>query len=657
MAKTPLTDNVQKGDDLARDCLHLLEDARAERADVEDAILDERSFLYDQNHYFDQEDRQRRNDRIRPRGRETYSKHRRKKAQIGGGNIHLYVRPVDAGPDIPMSDVSRRVLEHDILNPRKHYKRLRKRMVSSALASRVGAMALDFEPGIGPWGEIVPRLMDPLNLYWAPGWHDHDDLTCPWTMEVKRIRPEDAQRMKSWKNTSKLTPDDGTQLDGGRPGRFAFHDTLESAASGAAGPGPWPRKDFATILVIYFTNDESRKTVERDEITLEPRDRFMACTTQGCPGEFRVPDGSVLPVFGSSAMMEEPMEGGIPVPPCPICGSVMERADKVRPTLSMLSYPRGRMVVVAPFSAGGIVLFDDAWPIPMRHAPYMVYRCYDDPYRQIGSCDTTLDWDMQLISNSLLRFGYEQMSRSGVVMVVSDGNLTDGTSEQTWQKTDEAYQVAYWNGMGSPHISFHQSQGLPSQWNAYYGAVQGNLRTDQGTNDLGLTPDKSRDIAASSIAQQSELGEVPVEDHREDLGEVESGFFGVWWDMILATWPIERFRRLFNDDPQLMQAVQMLLSDSAPNLDVQVLGEPSWDKIDGELTQALNAILASPYPELMLQIMVQAARIPPSIAQQLMGTLMQARASQTAQPQPNQNGKPPQSGNGKPRPEVSAAAA
>jgi hypothetical protein len=652
--------NAQTEQEIAQESRKLFEEWTGYHADLFESMDDCRAFLYDQQHYYDQEERQRRNDRLRPRGRETYSKHRRKKAQIGGSGINLYLRPIDQVNDPKIADYGRRTMEADVRNPRKRYKRLRKRMVSSALAAYTGAMALDFEPRIGPFGEIMPRLVDPKNLGWAPGWHDHDDPTCPWTQEAKRSSVVAVQSMKGvpgWKNLDKLAPDDGTGADDEANRNFDALDTLQDGASAAPSPGPWTRREHVTLLYTWYTQDlRTRKTIEKNEVVLEPKKRYMACTNPDCDGRLRTEDGSELPTFGTSQLGEEPMPGGVPVPPCPICGSVMERVDKEKPTVSELAYPDGRLTVVAPFVAGGLVLYDGKWPVKLRHAPYMVYRCYDHPYRQHGSCDTIVDWDLQLISNSLLRLGYEGMSRSGAIMVVQDGVLTDGASEKPWQPTDEMVQVAYWNGMGSPNVSFHQPQGLPAAWSAYYNSIQANLRTDQGTNDLGLTPDKSRDIAASSIQMQSELGEIPVQDQIDDLHDVESGFFGLWWDYIRATWPPERFRRLFGDDMEAMTAIQSFMSADIPNFDVMVMGDASWDAVDGQTMNALNTVLSSPMPQLAMRFLVRVARIPPAIAQEFEAMLAMQAQQQPPEPSPNGNGPPPKkaSGNGQPRPEVSA---
>jgi hypothetical protein len=149
---------------------------------------------------------------------------------------------------------------------------------------------------------------------------------------------------------------------------------------------------------------------------------------------------------------------------------------------------------------------------------------------------------------------------------------------------------------------------------------------------------------------------VPVQDHIDDLNDVESGFFGLWWDYIRATWPPERFRRLFGD-AEAAGALQAFLSSDIPNFDVMVMGDPTWDAVDGQTMNALNTVLASPAPQLAMRFLVRVARIPPAIAQEFEAMLaMQAANAPPGEPSKNGNGPPGKpGGNGQPRPEVSAA--
>jgi hypothetical protein len=105
-----------------------------------------------------------------------------------------------------------------------------------------------------------------------------------------------------------------------------------------------------------------------------------------------------------------------------------------------------------------------------------------------------------------------------------------------------------------------------------------------------------------------------------------------------------------------MTAIQSFMSADIPNFDVMVMGDASWDAVDGQTMNALNTVLSSPMPQLAMRFLVRVARIPPAIAQEFEAMLAMQAQQQPPEPSPNGNGPPPKkaSGNGQPRPEVSA---
>jgi hypothetical protein len=209
----------------------------------------------------------------------------------------------------------------------------------------------------------------------------------------------------------------------------------------------------------------------------------------------------------------------------------MERTDT-----TFLKYPNGRLRIVAP--AQGRLFYDGPWPEDTRSYQYLQWRPYEHPTEHLGQNDVALHATKQAILDSLTRFGYEQMRTSQRLIVVGGGHDGMGlvnANGRPYRLSDDYGSLAYTKAQNVDGlIKEFQGAGIPSGLPALYNLVYQSLQSTLGFTDFGLTPDRSKDIAAASLQKIEEVGEIPVTDHRDVLNDEESVFKGVCLDKWIA---------------------------------------------------------------------------------------------------------------------------
>ncbi len=560
-------------------------DAMHVREDYDKAIGEELDFSLKLRHYVDDAGETRDRRRIQPKGRELISKLRHKVGEITKDR-YITVKPVDKTTDPKSADAAKWVLEYDTKNPQKDFDQVVDDWVTCALAGRLGMFTLDYIPGIGAFGgEIVPRVMDPRHGWWTPGWKNPHDLTCPWFIELRRMRLSDIRKMKDagWKNVEEVHEDGGIG-EMAQTAQSVLPGTVSFPRGTAATPVPGmglaePR---ATVLLAWFKNDDTRteRMKENGLRKLRPDQRYLKCPT--CQYEDRHTPGEELPAH--------------PELLCPTCGMVMDRVDQEIETDQVLAYPNGRLTIVAPFS-DDTVLYDDNWPIKIRSFPYFPLHGYPHPLEQIGMSDTAYDWSLQLITDALLRQAYEQMSENREIIVAPVDGLVDADGEP-WQFADTQGRIAYWTAQGSPGVQFLQGHGVSPGWREIFGQVQSVLMRDMGTSDIAIGSENTRNIPVGTVRAMQETGEVPVEHHKRRMWRALSIALGVWLDMIRDTWTEERMVRLSPENGQ--EFFQSIRGSDIPNADIEVTAEPSLGRVDAQEIQALQQVFSAPPPQMKL---------------------------------------------------------
>ncbi len=138
--------------------------------------------------------------RIRYKGRELFSKIRRIVADVTAAPLYIDAIPVETDSmqsDDPLTaEDAKYALEQDVRSADKGFDVYLERMVLGAVSARAWGMAVDFEPDIAPFGEVLFRNVDPTKLFRTPGYQDLWDSRLPWLIEEVQMRLSDAKALE-----------------------------------------------------------------------------------------------------------------------------------------------------------------------------------------------------------------------------------------------------------------------------------------------------------------------------------------------------------------------------------------------------------------------------------------------------------------------------
>lgn len=597
------------------------DDCERHYGEFDDAQAEEAAFGLQLNHYLWKGTNRRDTSELAPVTADLFDLIRHKVAVVADQPIFISCLPVDQLEDPLRAEDARFVLEWEVNNPLKRYRQLRRRLVMGAFAARSWALWLDWHPYIGAYGEIVPRLVNPSRLRVAPGWQDMHDMTCPYVIEARDLRIQDVRRMQSqqqgdggWQNTDQViadvlvssTPRWGSASPDGSP---VLASDVTPTARGSL------RK--TARLLFWWGRYGQEKDDYQKVYELPAQDEYMACMSCG-----RVElDHWRMPGVEPSDQNSEGIPGPLPDTgnDCPECeargvSSPLERIAHVSEEWSALRYPKGRLVIVAPGS--NVVLYDGSWPCPTRSFPGMIFKCYDHMEEPLGLSDTALHWDSQLVLDALTRSGYWQMIRNQDLILTEHGGLFKADGVTPFEFTDEHGAIAYWKSPLTAKATSHfQGSGISPGLAVLYKMVRDTMAANRGSNDLGLTPDASRNIPASTISQLSQMGEIPTKDHQLALENEESVVFGCWLDMAIHYWTDERAVRTMGPDGAIR--IRRLKGDDLPNVDVVVSSGHQIDSNKIQQYEAFSRWLADSdaHPAARM-VGAQILNIPPSLVRE-----------------------------------------
>lgn len=600
--------------------------------------VDNYRFLYKFDHYEDRNANECDRRRVKPRGRQSAAKHRHKIAQVMKQAYHLTTRPVDMVTDPQEAAAARWWLQYKIEDPQRLFKRKLRRALSLAMGAGAGALGLGCRYDLGRYPVITPYLLDPRCVTWTPGFQDPDDCETPWVTIEEQYPIDYIESMAEygWKNTKDLRPDvPGETGLSGSAQTFDKMRPISTFASAGPNPGQLSEQRLVRVLKRYYRFDRTRanKNVPQNR-NLDPQDWYMACPT--CGYQDRSQEGQSLPEIA-------------PCPQCQKIGQVgmVHRIQVETPIDSALQYPMGhRLVIIAPTERRKF--FDDAWPhtingVPPRNVPLAFFRGYDVPLEPWGSCDTSWDWSYQVIANALMRRGYEQMSRSGGV-IISSGQLYSGDGQKPFEFSDKPISLARWKGQGEPQVRFFQPEGLPSSFVPFKQLTDADFRSDMGTGDVSLNKDQLKGVNVGTIQMAEKSGEIPVDDQAEQFREVLSGFFGTWYDMAKAVMTEREVNRVRG--PNGAEELRLMRGEDQPNVDVLVGAQPSWDQYDGDLLDQVTKLLQAP-PE-AIPLLAEISNTPPDMVAKVMDVAQKIQARMNPMPPGLPPGMPPPPGAGGP---------
>jgi hypothetical protein len=579
------------------------------------------------------------------RGQETRNVGRNKAATATTAPRSIEALPVDRNTDPEDAEIAVSVLNWELGHPQKGFDDTLDCVVQDAIDARAGCAMLDFNPDLGSFGgETFWRWKDPNLVMFEPGFEDPHHMECGWLLEAQRMPIRKLKAMGKLKGKAKWYGTEHIVGDASAssvfPGESATNRTTRMGV-----PAETIDDDHVWVFFCWYKNDESTYRSMKDEQEIAPGERYMGCDDPEC---------SYRSMTQDELLTEGKLEKGETLPdemdPCPLCGGHLSRRDIRAKEEDVLAYPRGRRLVILPALQrlpDDEPFYDGAWPIPTaRSFPVLWITAYPKGGRPMGESDTTLNWDAQLASDQLLTMAFDRIMSHQTYYLMPSVGINDAAGKR-FEYRDDQFNVMFADmsdvNRPAPDVKIIQGASLDPAWNAYWGAVQRTLLGPQGTNDMGLTPDSSKNIAASTVAQLDRIGNIPVAHFVRRKNRALGKAYGVHWDYLRFTYTSRRLARLQFGDEQI---VAKLRGDDLPNFDFVVSEAPPFTGLEKARADAAQVLIqtAMNQPQ-WLDVVAEVNQFPPSIVRKVKQQM--ARQQQAAE-QAAMNGPaiPPELGGG-----------
>lgn len=579
-----------------------------------DARNEERAFLDGQRYEDDSGPYNRDRRRNQIRGQETQDTIRYGVARATEKPRSVEARPIDHEDDPDTGEVVASLVERELSDPWKGFEECYEEAITDAREARIGLAWMEWDPECGPFGEILFSYEDMNNCMWDPAYHPHHPK-CGWFMRKKRVDVEWARRTYKAKW---LAPDREAFGEGGQ-----LKQGISLAANGYGSRRYDDEK--ITLWECWYKNDRSEGPAERKdyEEIADPEERYLVCANH-CG--YRSPTQGDLRTQDKLEMeLPETLDAGCPGMDGMPCGANLERVDAKQTDQVRLAFARGhRLVIMAPLSPmeshGDRPLYDGAWPIPKaRSFPLLVVTSYAKPGRPMGPSDTTLMWDQQIASDNLRTLAVQRTFEHRNYWEIPKVGLQDHRGRR-WAFREDQFNVMYRDASQAygAEVKVHQGMGLDPMFPVAFEMTQAALTQYRGVEDMGLTPDNSKNIAASTVQQLTALGNVPMAHFNRRKCRALGMWYGVVSDYVLATLTEERAARLRIDNLDL---VMNLIGDNFPNYDFVVEDTPDFtgiEKANAEASQWIMQVLADPMQAPYLDILAEANKIPRGIVRRIM---------------------------------------
>jgi hypothetical protein len=532
-------------------------------------------------HYDDDYGQARDPGRVQPRGRELVQLLEHKAALVARSGLYFDLLPVDQEHDPVLAEMGKWALRWELFNWEKRFQECEDNVVMGALAARHWAMKVEFDPDLGPYGEIVFREVDGRTYAWADGYQSPHDPQCPWFTHWERVPVKTVEGMEGWNGTSNLVPDDGEQISKAKSGAT----TQSGAVAFRPDPDPaapdMPDDQLMTVVTLYERNVKEFVRHERGFRVLRADERYLQCVQCGYKS---------LPQADEQADLAREVPGG-----CEDCGGDLERIDSVVAERKEPKWPGGkRMTIFAPLQPEVRIFKERGWPLGIRALPFMFLAVKPHPSEPVGQSETSTNWTMQVSSNWMMRMGLEMMKLAKPYYLLPRVGIEDAVG-QKWQfGDDQGIGIFYTNDTAPAGVQTLQGSGLPTAWNVLWEAIQGNFRANMGSTDIGLTPQQSRDIAVGTIRELIASAEIPVDHLIRRLRRARTVFFNVIYQMIRKTYTPARWTRLLGPDGEWR--VMELYGAELPDYDVHVTAEPDLAEIKSDELQNLIEFASAPPP-------------------------------------------------------------
>jgi hypothetical protein len=585
--------------------------------DEEDAFLDGERYENDEN--YDNRDRR----LIQIRGRELEDSIRHDVATWAAKPRNLQARPIDSQGDPQSADIMLALIEWEQRNPWKGFERELYKAVKAAKEHRVGIVWMDWEPDLGPWGELIYGEDDARRFMWDPSHHPHHPLNAQ-LLKTFRLNVDEAREKYDapWLEPDRLAASK-------RVGRDPYQPLMRGATIGPTGYDD----DKVSLDQCWYKNDRTMAYRDTNKSQKLPAsDRYMACAS-GCG--YRSPRQS--DVQGQLPMS---MEQG-----CPTCGGNLERIDALGVNEPVYAYSRGRRLVIMPAiqkAPDDLPIYDGKWPVPRaRSYPALfIFNDWKPGARVFGHSSTSWYWDQQVASDQLLTMMLQRAFEHRTVFSLPDNGLKDSGGRR-FEMRDDQRNVAFRDATveaqwGPVDIRAYSASGVDPIAPTVFGMVQGKINI--GRADFGLTPENSKDIAASTVAQLTQQQDLPVADFTRRTREDISMFTAVQSDYVIETYPPQRIARLnIQGSDQILE----VWGKDIPGFDFEIEDTPDWTGQEKAQADALNGLMQvwgqTQSPELV-QVYAKQMHFAPSVVQSFLEAVQatQDRMKQEQQQQQQQ---------------------
>ena len=510
-------------------------------------------------------------------------------------------RPVDEYGDAASAERAVSLVEGETENPLKCFEDVNEAWVSAASVLSYAVVSIEFHEHVGPWGELAYVNEDSRDGMWDPRAKNPHHPNCRWFMIRRRVPIGDCEGRRGWKRSvvKALRPDAGYDPAAFGSSRMTFQEarlTRDGASE------EWDPGDEVTLYYLWYRAGRQAKRRRPETYRrLEPGQRYMHCAACG---------------WQSATEQEVGVEDFPESGECDQCGGLSERADAEEMEQAIHGYPDIRLKIIAPYQGIEDYVYDGEAPWPTRSFPIGFLSRFTHPFNPVGPSLVDLNAYNQAVTDMLMTLAAERMAASAPVWSMPDDGVKDAWGERFEFSDEQGHVLFRSTDVGAGHIELLEGTGIPANWSSVYQSAVGSLVSHQGIADIGMAPTQSRDIAASSLAQQIQQQEIPVAHFQRRYQRARGMLYGLIFDAIKGTYPPERIARLRGEDGR--DTVQMVEASDMPNFDFVLADAPDFNALSEAKQKGLTLLMqvAREQPE-FLEVFAQLNNIPPSVVQKM----------------------------------------
>lgn len=503
-------------------------------------------------------------------GRELFSKIRRISADVMNSVVNeISAEPQDDQQDRYTAADAAWALKKDLRDPNKGFKTYLLRAVIGAASAREWWLTVDWEPGVGQFGEVCFGTERPDRMYLCPPYQDVWDMRLPWLVRERQVSLEWA-RAKF--NAPDLVPDSMASDD------MASSMSIDAQGQVTFGGGSSAENfgESVTLLYCWSQFDETKQEVSAERVLPKGKEYFW------CPEcQHKAP---MAPEDGMCPFCA--IERGAPVQ--------MQFVDREQLTMEQLAYKRGkRLEIVAAKSGKVLNPGNQAWPAPEAGFPFCKIVRYEDPIETSGLSETKLDGPLQVISDVTMQKAYEQAFMAPNVILFSGPGKPTNADGTPFQMSNEPWQTAFIDDIGT---SAQQFRAEPV-WNAlaqFWGSVQQAFRADLGVVELGSAQQNPRGTAGVTVDKLIESGSVPTDHWISQIREWLCAFFSVVSAYQRRFWTEARWVRMKGPTGSL--AFKRISGADIPGADFTISSDRSHKVVEAQEAQAIIQWAQLPEP-------------------------------------------------------------